>query len=255
MVWQVSFADLVVDTNDVSNFLDIIQRAQQDRSRFALFAWMTSLIWMRRNKLWLEEDTFPLAKISFLACKGLQEYLQLHPIHTKIPRTARSVRWHPPPSGLIKVNFDGAFFVEENKVGLGIIICNDNRLVMAALTQQIPLPASVEMVEVLAARHALWFAKELGFQRLVVESVSEVIINSINGGNMTQFEFGHILQDITFLCSFLSHVSFQHIKREGNCVAHRLARRAITNPLDVWMKSVPLDMIDVYNFDLRFSNQ
>ena len=96
---------------------------------------------------------------------------------------------------------------------------------------------------------------ELAFQRLVVEGDSKVIINSIKGGNMTHSTFGHILQDITFLCSFFSHVSFQHIKRQGNCVAHKLARRAITNPLDVWMESLPPDTNDVYNFDLCFINQ
>ena len=111
------------------------------------------------------------------------------------------------------------------------------------------------MVEVLAARRALWFAKELGFQRLIVEGDSEVIINSINSDNMSKSEFGHILQDIKFLCSFFSHVSFIHIKRQGNCVAHRLARRAISNPLDVWMESVPPDTTDVYNFDLQFTTQ
>ena len=126
---------------------------------------------------------------------------------------------------------------------------------MAALTQQIPLPASVEMVEVLAARRALWFAMELGFHRLVVESDSEVIINSIKDGNLSHSTFGHILQDITSLCSLFSYVSFQYIKRQGNCVAHKLARRAITNPLDVWMESVPPDTNDVYNFDLHFINQ
>lgn len=57
------------------------------------------------------------------------------------------------------MNFDGALFAEENIAGLGVIIRNDSRLVMAALSQQIPLLASVEMVEVLAARRALWFAK------------------------------------------------------------------------------------------------
>ena len=40
---------------------------------------------------------------------------------------------------------------------------------MAAFSQQIPLPTSVEMVEVFAARRALVFAKELGFDRVVVE--------------------------------------------------------------------------------------
>ena len=165
-----------------------------------------------------------MAKINSLASKGLQEYQQLRPIHTKIPCTARSVRWRPPPTGLLKVNFDEAYFTGDNKAGLGIIIRNDVGLVMAALTQQIPLLASVEMVEVLVARRALWFAMELGFHRLVVEGDSEVIINSIKDGNMSQSTFGHILQDITSLCSLFSYVPFQHIKRQGNCVAHKLAR-------------------------------
>ena len=207
---------------------------------------------MRRNKLRAEEETFPLAKISSLASDGLQEYQQLRPIHIKIPHIARSVRWRPPSTSLLKVNFDGAYFAEDNKAGLGIIIRNDVGL---AMTQQIPLPASVEMVEVLAARRALWFAMELGFDRLVVEGDSEVIINSIKEGNMSHSAFGHILQDITSLCSLFSFVSFQHIKRQGNGVAHKLARRAITNPLDVWMESIPPDTNDVYNFDLHFINQ
>lgn len=97
------------------------------------------------------------------------------------------------------MNFDGALFAEENIAGLGVIIRNDSRLVMAALSQQIPLLASVEMVEVLAARRALWFAKELGFQRLIVEGDSEAIINSINGDYMAWSEFRHILQDISLL--------------------------------------------------------
>ena len=81
----------------------------------------------------------------------------------------------------MKVNFDGALFEGERKAGLGAIICNENGLVMAALSQNIPPHALVEMVEVLAARQALWLAKELGFQRLIVEGDSEVIINAING--------------------------------------------------------------------------
>ena len=40
-----------VATNSVFGFLDVIQVEQQDRSRFALFAWTTSLTWMQRNKL------------------------------------------------------------------------------------------------------------------------------------------------------------------------------------------------------------
>ena len=121
---------------------------------------------MCRNKLRLEENTVPLAKISSMACEGLQEYQQQRPIHTKFLCTARSVRWHPALSGLLNVNFDGALSAEENKAGLGIIIRNDNELVMAALTQQTALPASTEMVELLAACRALLVSNGVGFSKI-----------------------------------------------------------------------------------------
>ena len=117
------------------------------------------------------------------------------------------MKWRPPLVDHVKVNFNGAFFEGERKAGLGAIIRNDSRLVMVALSQNIPLPTSVEIVEVLAACQALWFAKELGFQKLFIEGDSETIINAINGENMDQFENGQILQDIRLLISSFCFVS------------------------------------------------
>ena len=84
-------------------------------------------------------------------------------------------------------------FAEENIDGLSIIVRNDHGLVIATLSQQIPLPASVEMEEVLATRRALFFAQELGFNNLVLEDDSELVFFAINGDSMLLFELGHIL--------------------------------------------------------------
>ena len=73
---------------------------------------------------------------------------------------------------------------------------------MAALSQQIPLPTLVEMVEVLAARRALVFAKELDFDRVIVEGDSANTITSINGGQMDHSALGHVLLDIKSLFFF-----------------------------------------------------
>ena len=132
-----------------------------------------SAIWMRRNKLRLGEKSIPLGQVPASAFDALKEVQQLRPTHAKIPRTAWALRWRPPPETCVKANFDGAVFSQAGLAGIGIIIRNEQELVMAALSQQIPilfpLPALVEMVEVLAARRALVFAKELGFDRVVVE--------------------------------------------------------------------------------------
>ena len=60
-------------------------------------------------------------------------------------------------------------FKEKNLAGIGYIIRNDKGLVMAAFTQFIPLPTSVETMEVLAVRSAIGFAKELSLDQIILK--------------------------------------------------------------------------------------
>ena len=83
-----------------------------------------------------------------------------------------------------------------------------------------------------------------------MEGDAKAIINAINGDTMFLSKYGHILQDIKLVSSFACSVSFCHIRRQENCVTHRLARRAICNPFLIWMEDVPSDILNVYNFDL-----
>ena len=117
---------------------------------------------------------------------------------------------------------------------------------MVAFSQQIPLPTSVDVVEALAARQALVFAKELDFDRVIVEGDFANNITSINGGHMGYSALGHVLQDIKCLFSSFSYISVTHINREGNCMAHKLVRQAAKYPFLVWMESIPSDFLDVY---------
>nr|POF24837.1 hypothetical protein CFP56_26226 [Quercus suber] len=70
---------------------------------------------------------------------------------------------------------------------------------MAASTQVIPLPTSVEMVEVLAVRMALIFAKELGFHKVILEGDSKIAIRAMKGDDYSVASFGHIVSDIKAL--------------------------------------------------------
>ena len=72
---------------------------------------------------------------------------------------------------------------------------------MATLSQQIPSHVSVEMVEVVAARRALMFVMELGFNKVEVEGDSESVVNAILGDYMDNSYMGHVLQDIKFMFS------------------------------------------------------
>ncbi|KAK9985759.1 hypothetical protein SO802_030710 [Lithocarpus litseifolius] len=155
----------------------------------------------------------------------IRETVLPHP-PPKAPSPPKDETWLPPPPSWVKVNFDEATFANSSSAGLGAIIRNDMGLVMAAFTQPIPLPTSVEMVEVLAARGALCFAKDLGFNKICVEGDSEIIIKALNHGGLSSSSFGHIIKDVKVLSSSLGNVRFSHTRRQGNRVAHGLARLA-----------------------------
>ena len=63
----------------------------------------------------------------------------------------------------MKINFDGAWFRESDKAGLGVVIRNgEGQVLAAALSEQIVKPPTVEILELLAARRAVTFAAESG---------------------------------------------------------------------------------------------
>ena len=134
--------------------------------------------------------------------------------------------WMAPEAHNYKLNFDGATFAEDGTARIGVVICNDAGLVMASLSQRIPLPASIIEVEALAARRAMEFALELGFDNVTLEGDSEVLVKTLNARRNTLAHYGNLTVDILFLTSHFSKVQFSFVRRQCNRLAHSLARRA-----------------------------
>ena len=170
-------------------------------------------VWYRRNKLRVGDAATPLCKINQLVSDSLQEFCQSSLNPPKTPSHPKISKWLPPLSNWVKINFDGATFGNTSSASLGAIIRNDMGLVMAAFTQPIPLPTSVEIVEVLAAQGALCFAKDLGFNKEILEGDSEIIIKALNRGGLSSSCFGHIVKDIKMMSSSFGNVLFSHTRR------------------------------------------
>ena len=105
-------------------------------------------------------------------------------------------------------------FADEGLADLGVVIRNDHRLIMASLTQQIPLPSLVIEVEVLAARKALELTIELGFDNITLDF--EVLIKSLVKGNNSLAHYGHLLADIHVLMTRFSSLRLSHVRRHCN---------------------------------------
>ena len=86
--------------------------------------------------------------------------------------------WNPPIYSHLKINFDGATFNNLGAVGLRVVMCNSIGYVIGAMCENVSLPTSSVVVEALACRRVLVFAKELCVSECSIEGDVEVIINA-----------------------------------------------------------------------------
>jgi hypothetical protein len=68
-----------------------------------------------------------------------------------------TVKWKPPDQTWYKINYDGVIFPESNEGGIRVVIRDQIGNVITILSQKINTSYSVEMVEVLTARRAIFF--------------------------------------------------------------------------------------------------
>ena len=196
---------------------------------------MVWTIWFRRNTIRVNPIGFPVDQVLQRAIDSLLEFrvAQLR----KQPTPPRPlVKWSPPVEEYYKVNFDGAVFRGEEKAGIGVIIHNSQGMVMASLSQKISLPHTVVELETLAATRAIEFSIELGFSKVILEGDSETVIKALQDNSPSLAPFGLLIRDAQEAANFFTCISYAHVGRNGNFVAHNLARyaRHITG-FFVWM--------------------
>ncbi|KAL0001636.1 hypothetical protein SO802_015417 [Lithocarpus litseifolius] len=110
-------------------------------------------------------------------------------------------RWRAPQAGFVKVNFDGAVFGDSNKS---------------------------DEIEALATLKALTFAHKLGFQNVILEGDALGLIQALKSQEQNLYPLGLLVEDVKVYLNHFSRVLYSHVKRNGNSVAHNLAKHAIS---------------------------
>ena len=148
-------------------------------------------------------------------------------------------------------NFFDATFQEEDRAGIGVIIRDCQGKGLAQWSVIIPLPLIVVELETLTASKALQCAADLSSNDVILEGDSEIVINALNEDPHSLAAFGLPIQDVKCFSNLFHCIRFSHVRREGNSVAHNLARHArhVTG-FQVWIEDVPLHTIATYQADL-----
>ena len=145
-------------------------------------------------------------------------------------------------------------FRDDNLVGAGVIVQNENGRVIASMAESFQLPFSVTIVEVIAAKKALQFAKDLGLSSIVLEGDSKITIDGLMGEDSSLAEYGHLIDEAKEIAKKLVEVEFNHVQRQANNVAHNIARHARhVSKFSVWMEDVHPHLFSVIQVDLASS--
>ena len=103
----------------------------------------------------------------------------------------------------------------------------------------------------MAAATTLAFANDLGVTRVILEGDSLVVIKALREEEKLLSPTGLLLEDVRMLSQSFQKLLYSYTKREGNSVAHSLARYA-SSILDflVWMEDVPPCLQSLVQADL-----
>ena len=104
-------------------------------------------------------------------------------------------------------------------------------------------------VEALAACRAVELGSELGLHRATFEGDSEVVVKALRCKEYGLAPYAHLIKDVSLFFGSYSELSYSHVKRDGNKVAHsRLALS--TQNCTVWMEDVPYRTLPFVQADL-----
>ncbi|XP_065637528.1 uncharacterized protein LOC136070886 [Quercus suber] len=257
-LWNCSSLDEIWDSTPgfedrsqlgTSSITDLIKLTHERRKNVDLMVMVMWTIWYRRNQLRVRTVDFPKAQVLQQATQALSTFQQsqLSIINNAaVTRPQNRVQWRPPPANCVKLNFDGAIFSELGKAGLGVVVHDCHGNAIASLSEQAPLPFAPVIVEAMAAARAITFAQELGLQEFMLEGDSVAVINTLQSAEPSLTSYGHLLDSAKSTLVSSKCIACTHIRRDGNKVAHNLAKHARhVRGLSVWVEDIPPHLHDV----------
>lgn len=121
-------------------------------------------------------------------------------------------KWKAPPSGHLKLNFDGNWNGERKLGCFGLIIRDDSGVFVTASCGNEPDNFTSLQAKVVAVRFGLIWAMNRGFTNFLYESNWFQIVEALRDSSTTLSYIGQVVEDIKFLYSSVMEVPFTHIR-------------------------------------------
>jgi ribonuclease HI len=142
----------------------------------------------------------------------------------KAPKT--KVRWKLPDDGVIKINTDASFLERTMTGSSGLVVRDHTGALLRAQALWYDNAANVQLMEAIALRDGVRLAVERGYQRVIFETDSLIVVKLCEEEENNRSELMSICQEIRELSRAFSSFSLKHIGRDANLAAHLCAKQA-----------------------------
>ncbi|XP_074374517.1 uncharacterized protein LOC141714920 [Apium graveolens] len=132
--------------------------------------------------------------------------------------------WAKPIHNALKITVDAAIFSELENSGIGIIARDHHGSLLEAMTRRFNEVMNPSMVEVIAIKEALSWAKDKQWNQITIESDCLGVIQLIRRSTPMRSVLGKVIKECRRLISDWNNVEFYFIKRSANMAAHELAQ-------------------------------
>ncbi|KAL0014364.1 hypothetical protein SO802_001433 [Lithocarpus litseifolius] len=154
-----------------------------------------------------------------------------------------------------KINVDGAVFKEIGCSRIGVVIRNDRGQLMGAMCKKIELPLTAFETEAVAKEEGILLAWDLGLKDVVIENDSMVVVLALSKATPLPWSIQKVMEGSRQNLSCFNNWSVVHVRRNGNRVAHMLARSAKSVLGNViWVEDTPPIIAEQVLNDVIFLN-
>ncbi|CAJ2636114.1 unnamed protein product [Trifolium pratense] len=215
-----------------NNIADIIFSVLRvfNSDQVSLFMVLLWSIWQQRNdKVW-RDKVEPFQHVRARAInlltdwKGAQNHKNLH---SQQRQHNTAICWSKPPTGRYKCNIDASFPKQQNKVGRGMCIRDDQGRFVLAKTEWLSPITDVDIGEALGILSALNLVHDLQLENVDFELDSRNVVTRFHSKHPNTSELGDIIKDcVRVYNTYFRNSRIEFIRRQANEVAHALARVA-----------------------------
>ncbi|XP_010678557.1 uncharacterized protein LOC104894089 [Beta vulgaris subsp. vulgaris] len=149
--------------------------------------------------------------------------------------------WKAPSRGVVKLNCDASLACE-GRVGMGVVARDCDGRVLFAASRRVRAHWPVEIAEGKALLMAVRLAKRFGYDNVVLESDSKVLISRLSKAMVYFSDLDAVLEDILMSSSCFNSLFWSHVKRDGNVVAHHLAKIVPFGVEQIWENHNPVEV-------------